>query len=478
MSPKTQLQEFDPQVPYSQESEKAVCGAILTNGQKFHEIARDLKAEDFFLLRHQWIWAAMERIAERDEQIDYLVVAQELRDMGRFDEIGGFAYLLELVNGTPSSVHADTYAKLVERASVRRRLLRAAEEIRALALDEERPVEDVTVEAQRSIMAVQVNNRHALVSGPASLDRHADELDRRRAVAAQGGRVIYPLPARWGAVNEYVPGIPVGKLAVISGGSGAGKSAALEDWAEFLAQFGGVEYFHTEMSTDDMLDRRLARWSGMSYDRILQPHRWSETEKKAVALAQEKIARFADRINYHWVPDIALDTLRSEMVAAAQRGVKFFVLDHINDVRVIVPRGQNEIRAYEQVPIFLSAFAEKRQAILLVGSQENDKGQTKWGRKIEEKATLRISIKREKLKAPMFYGVNGETFQLNEGDQSATAKWIIRKGRFSRGGEVKMLHHGPGFTWMDVIFSHTGMGEEDEGAWAGPPPEDALTAFS
>ncbi|MBZ0301259.1 MAG: replicative DNA helicase, partial [Anaerolineae bacterium] len=75
-------------IPFSPEAEEAVLGAILTNPSIYFNVAAFLKQDDFFLLRHQWIWQAIQRIVDRSEEFDYLTVSQELSDLGHLDEIG------------------------------------------------------------------------------------------------------------------------------------------------------------------------------------------------------------------------------------------------------------------------------------------------------------------------------------------------------------------------------------------------------
>ena len=54
--------------PFSQEAEEAVLGAVMVNPDAFLGVASFLNAEDFYILRHSYIWEALLRISERNEQ--------------------------------------------------------------------------------------------------------------------------------------------------------------------------------------------------------------------------------------------------------------------------------------------------------------------------------------------------------------------------------------------------------------------------
>ena len=105
------------QIPYSQEAEEATIGAVLVNPVAYFGVASFLQPDDFFILRHKYIWQALARLVDRSEPIDYLTLTQELKDMDKLAEIGGQAYLTQLINSTPTSVHAEIYGRLVERAA-------------------------------------------------------------------------------------------------------------------------------------------------------------------------------------------------------------------------------------------------------------------------------------------------------------------------------------------------------------------------
>src|SRR5258708_7404887 len=140
--------------PHSSEAEEAVLGSILINPDSMLEVASFLQAADFFILRNGWIWEAVCAVHERGEAIDNLTVIQELRNRNQLDSIGGSAYITSLINNTPTHIHAETYARIVERAAMRRRLLAAAGDIAQIALEENDEIGDVIEHAEAVLFAV------------------------------------------------------------------------------------------------------------------------------------------------------------------------------------------------------------------------------------------------------------------------------------------------------------------------------------
>lgn len=441
--------------PYSQEAEEAVLGAILVNPDGLLEVAPFLETEDFYLIRHAYIYDACKRLNNRDEQIDFVTVQNELRVMNRLDDIGGAAYLIHLSNSTPTSVHARVYGELVHRAALRRRLLIAADEIKALAMDEEAPMEKIGVEAWARLERVNVTGaREKYMPGSRSIQHYDDVITERAKRRENGERVSVPMPERWSRLTERLPALYFGDFVVISGASGSGKSAFAEAFSEHCAMLGlATDYIHTEMSTEEVLDRRMARHSGVAFHRLaggdLNPvgdyHPYSKMLE-----ADNAIAKWVGNIAYHWMPDVKFERLAMHLKRAAMMGVKVFCIDHFQDIVPPVPKGGNEVRAFEAMCVWLNAFAEMRQVLVIVASQLNDQGKVKWSRKLVEKADVWLTIKRDRLKQDFAYQLGGIEYQATAGEDSPKTELYIGKARFGKKAKVPMLYHGPSFQWHDL----------------------------
>ena len=78
-----------PSVPHSREAEEGALGAVLINPDVYVDLAAFLKADDFYIHRHSWIWEAMVRLVERHIPVDLLTLAEELERFGQLAEVGG-----------------------------------------------------------------------------------------------------------------------------------------------------------------------------------------------------------------------------------------------------------------------------------------------------------------------------------------------------------------------------------------------------
>lgn len=254
------------QVPMSLEAERALLGAILLEPKTFLNIVSFLEGDDFYLKRHEYIWEALNRLQKRNDAIDYVTLSRELEDMSVLEEIGGPAYLTSLVNNTPSSVHAEVYGRLVERASIRRKMLVATDEIRKLALDEERPIDKVISESEQALFSVSSSQiKREFVPIWDAVSEYYDEMEKLLA-AGQG---MVGLPTGFKALDGLLGGFQKSDLIVFAGRPGMGKTSWLLTVALSIARRGArVALFTMEMGVEQMVQRLISMETGIKIQQL------------------------------------------------------------------------------------------------------------------------------------------------------------------------------------------------------------------
>src|SRR5258706_6268564 len=142
------------QTPSNVEAEQAVLGSILLDGEAITRINSFLQPHDFYLEKHRWMYEAIWDLQEHREPIDFLSVTSALDKLGHLNAVGGAAYITSLLNAVPTAAHVEHYARLVERASVERRLIQASTEIAELAYDGEVDLQDKITQAEKKVFDV------------------------------------------------------------------------------------------------------------------------------------------------------------------------------------------------------------------------------------------------------------------------------------------------------------------------------------
>lgn len=252
----------DRMVPHSLEAEEAVLGSVLINPEALFEVASFLQADDFFIVKNAWVWEAMLRLQARNEEIDYVTVVEELRHQDRLEEIGGAAYVTYLLNNTPSSIYAETYARIVERAAIRRRMLSAASEIAQLAHEESVDINEVIDRAESSLFAVTERRlRKELVPINIAI---SDYFDRIEHLYEQHGDAL-GVPTGFTDLDHLLGGMQKSDLIIVAGRPGMGKTSWLLSAALNAARARArVAIFSMEMSNEQIVQRLVSSETGIN----------------------------------------------------------------------------------------------------------------------------------------------------------------------------------------------------------------------
>ncbi len=270
------------QPPYSQEAEEAVLGAVLVDPGQYKVLAARLTEDDFFFLKHGYIWKAIGELDKAGQPLDYLTLCVRLEQMGLMQTVGGPPFITELSYKTPTSQHAQVYAGLVRRACVRRQMLAAADSWKALALDEQLSLEQVSSKAQELFLNVQsrtveVREQSMIPTVGGFLDRLHERVDR--------GMNAVGIPTGLTDLDELIGGLEKQRLYVVAGRPGAGKSAYIVCLALAAAKAGArVQVFLQEMSIDETMERVFAIESGVSA--------WQQ--RHAASITPDQLQRITD----------------------------------------------------------------------------------------------------------------------------------------------------------------------------------------
>ena len=254
-------------LPHSREAEEAVLGAVLLNPDSYFEVAQIIIPEDFYIIRNRWVWEAFIRLHEKRSPIDFLTVNQELELSGQLNEVGGSAYLTSLLNQTPTSMHAEAYAQMVEQFSIRRRMLSSANQLAQLAYNQSQPVEIVLDEAEKSIFGLSERRiKHDVIPIKNVLSNYYDKLEE----LSKRDEEIFGVPTGLIDLDRVLGGLQKSDLLIIAGRPGTGKTGFLLSVAKNAAQKHKkhVAIFSLEMSNEQLIQRLIAQETGIDSQRL------------------------------------------------------------------------------------------------------------------------------------------------------------------------------------------------------------------
>jgi replicative DNA helicase len=259
MATKTEAAKIPPQ---NLDAEASLLGAILIDVDAIVRIADKIGSNDFYDERHQRIYEAMQKLYEKHSPIDVLTLSNQLKDNGLLDTVGGAAYLTELTNYVPTAAHAENYADIVSQKALRRRLIKASQDITGLGFDESKAVQELIEEAETQLF--QVSQQHVKQDISSIEDILAESFERLDDLHKDKGK-IRGVPTGFKDLDNILAGLQRSDLIILAARPSMGKTALSLNLAHSVATKANqpVLVFSLEMSKEQLVDRMLSMESGV-----------------------------------------------------------------------------------------------------------------------------------------------------------------------------------------------------------------------
>jgi replicative DNA helicase len=250
------------QLPQNAEAEASLLGALLIDSDAIVKIADMISGRDFYDLKHQRIYEAIEQLYERHEAIDVLTLADRLRNNSYLDSVGGGAYLTELTNFVPTAAHVEQYADIVAQKAMRRRLIAASKQIGGLGYDESKQMRELVEEAETRLFEIsQQHIKQNIVGLDEILAESFDRLDELH----KDKQKIRGIPTGFKDLDNILAGFQRSDLIILAARPSMGKTALALNFAHNIAVQSNesVLIFSLEMSKEQLVDRLLSMESGV-----------------------------------------------------------------------------------------------------------------------------------------------------------------------------------------------------------------------
>jgi replicative DNA helicase len=269
--------------PSNLQAEQALLGALLANNRAYERVSDFLLAEHFADPIHGRIFAAIARRCEAGQLADGVMLKAEFEHSGILDEVGGTAYLAQLLSAMVGIINAGEYGRAVHDAWLRRHLIDIGETVvnNAFGAEAELDGRQQVEAAEQALfdLAARGGAERAMLSFDRALTQAIDAAERafRRSGHVSG------LSTGLRDLDKKTGGLHPSDLIVLAGRPGMGKTALATKIAFGAAQAlqkearqsdpnavakSSIAVFSLEMSAEQLATRLLAEESRISGDRI------------------------------------------------------------------------------------------------------------------------------------------------------------------------------------------------------------------
>jgi replicative DNA helicase len=121
--------QFDRLPPHSIEAEQCLLASMMLDKEMIGQAIQIVERESFYQADHQIIFDMLIKLYEQNKPIDAVIVREELVKRQLLEEVGGTAYIGQLLNMVPSAAHGEHYAGIVREKFLLRQLIAASNEV-------------------------------------------------------------------------------------------------------------------------------------------------------------------------------------------------------------------------------------------------------------------------------------------------------------------------------------------------------------
>ncbi|MDQ5950234.1 MAG: replicative helicase [Patescibacteria group bacterium] len=243
--------------PQHLESEQALLGAIMLRPEGVYEIMDIISGESFYAEKHRMIFKSMMELFQKNEPIDMLSLSAKLTEKNMLQNVGGRGYLAELVHSVPSATNIKYYAEIIQKKSMLRRLIEAAERIHDLGYGDDGELDEILDQAEKKVY--EVTNSGTVHKFIDIKDTLTDAWERIDALH-KAGTGLRGVSTGFKDLDNMLSGFQPSDLIILAARPSMGKTALALDIARQAAvqDNTAVGIFSLEMSSGQLVDRMLS----------------------------------------------------------------------------------------------------------------------------------------------------------------------------------------------------------------------------
>ena len=421
--------QFERLPPHSVEAEMCLLASMMLDREIIGQVVQLIDRDAFFQADHQIIHDILIDLYDKNRPIDAVIVREELIKRQLLDDVGGVAYLGQILSSVPSAAHGLHYASIVREKALLRQLIGASNDILREAYAPHEQAEMVLDNAEKRIFKIAEKKvGGSMVPIEDVLHEVFESIENRGQRGLETG--FYDL-------DDMLNGLQNGEMIIVAARPSMGKTSLAMNMIEGLAADRRLPcgVFSLEMSKQQLAQRMLCSRGNIDSHKLrkgmLQSHEYQKLASVVGELAKAPI----------WVDDSASLT-PLELRAKARRlklqhDVKCIMIDYMQ--LMDNPGPENRQQQISEISRAIKSVARELDIPVIALSQLNRATEGREGHRprmsdlresgsIEQDADVVMLLHRED-----YYRMAEPDFQPDN-----IAEIIIAKQRNGPTGTVKL----------------------------------------
>lgn len=414
-------------------AEEHTLGSLLIDPDAIKRV-HFLQPSDFYVIKNGWVFEAIRECGD----VDISNVSAVLARKGQLNEVGGWAYLVQIQTSVPTALNVDTYAQRVYEAAQFRGAIRKIEDLSVFAhgTNGKRPTLDEFQEKCRALSLVENRKK-------AGLTRHISEvmgpyMERTEEMHDNPDGAV-GVPTGYHDLDKRIGGgLKAGQLVIVAGRPGMGKTAMMLGMMEGAsihnAQKKGVMYT-LEMVNDEIVNRLVSGGAGictqdLSRGAVEREDQWQNFTKICTIYADAPIWLNDSPMS---IDDIAIDAERMKQI----HDIDYVMIDFLG---LVEAPGDSDYQKATAVALGAKNLAKALKIPVVLGCQLSRQVEQRSDKR-PERSDLRDSGRIEEAADVLLMLYRDEYYNPNT-DQKNIVEVLIRKQRNGPPGKVNMFFDG------------------------------------
>ncbi|MCB1591028.1 MAG: replicative DNA helicase [Alphaproteobacteria bacterium] len=364
-------------LPYNEEAEQGLLGALLVDNRALEKVSDFLKFEHFYVPAHQRIYRAITTLVDRGLAANPVTLKGYFEKDEDLSDIGGAGYLADLAAGIVSTINTEDYARTIYDLFLRRELITIGEEVVNEAFDQnlESDAQNMIETAESRLFSLAETGQ--IQGGFVTLRDSVNVAIEHAQTAFKSDGHITGVTTGLRDLDKLLGGFQKSDLLILAGRPSMGKTAlatniafnAAQAYADNKDKGAVVGFFSLEMSSDQLATRILADCSNISGDAIRKGDIKQEDFRAFVEASQRlsQVPLFIDD-----TPALSISAVRTRARRLKrQQGLSMIVVDYLQLLRGNGSRQGQENRVLEisEITRGLKAIAKELEIPVLALSQ-------------------------------------------------------------------------------------------------------------
>jgi replicative DNA helicase len=441
--------------PQATDLEEAVLGALMLENDAISDVMDVVRPESFYRIEHQKIFHAIVSLTEASKPVDILTVTHFLKQEGTLDLVGGAYFLSQLTDRVSGSANAEFHARIIQQKFIARELIRVSGDIYAKAFEDTTDALELLDEANLTVADIgsDINSEKGSKSNMELVNEVIADAER----ASQGNSIV-GIPTEIPEVDKLTGGWEGGKVYILAGRPGSGKSSKAMQDAYYMAVIlrKPVLFFSLEMTAKELMLRIISKHIDIDANLIktgkLTPEQWALFNSSM----QQIIDSPLEIIDHLYS---LMDIRKKILVHKKRHGLEGVFIDYIQKI-LHEKKGATEEQQLSYVSNALKILSKQTDCPFIVLAQLSRAVETRGGSKRPMLSDLRGSGQLEAdadqvhfMYRPEYYGIETDE---QYGDTHGLAELIVAKNRGGATGTAPMRFH-PKTTsfspWEQTSFS-------------------------